>query len=109
MKRGMGEGWRGRGKYSLGMVRESAETYIFIASNCSFFGIISSICGARRGYVVTSCVLRARWMEDLTFDFEPGEILWFAVSLWTQNGSGIEKASYSFLNILIVVVGYLAM
>ena len=56
------------------------RAYIFIASNCSFFGIISSICGASKGYVVTSCVLIARWTEDLTLDFDPGEILVFNVS-----------------------------
>jgi len=51
------------------------ETNIFIASSCSFFGIISSICGASKGYVCTSCVRIARCTEDLTFDFEPGEML----------------------------------
>lgn len=48
------------------------RTHIFIASNCSFFGIISSIYGASNGYVVTNCVLRARCTEDLTLDLEPG-------------------------------------
>jgi hypothetical protein len=60
-------------------MRKGEETYIFIASNCSFLGIISSICGASKGYVVTSCVRMARWTEDLTLDFEPGEML-FSIS-----------------------------
>jgi hypothetical protein len=55
-------------------------SYIFITSSCSFFGIISSICSASKGYVVTSCVLMARWTDDLTLDFDPGEILGFNVS-----------------------------
>jgi len=54
------------------------EMYIFIASSCSFFGMISSICGASKGYVCTSCVRMARWTEDLTFDFEPGEMLYLS-------------------------------
>jgi hypothetical protein len=54
---------------------ETGDKYIFIASSCSFFGMISSMCGARRGYVCTSWVRIARWTEDLTFDFEPGEML----------------------------------
>jgi hypothetical protein len=32
-----------------GAARDREEAHIFIASNCSFFGIISSMCGARRG------------------------------------------------------------
>lgn len=50
---------------------------IFIASSCSFLGTISSICGASKGYVWTSCVRMARWTEDFTLDFEPGDILYW--------------------------------
>lgn len=67
-----------------------------MASNCSFFGIISSICGARSGYVCTSCVRIARCTEDFTFDFEPGEILASSADLDFVNHRGI----HSFLNIL---------
>jgi hypothetical protein len=38
---------KAEGGQRRGMERE--ETDIFIASNCSFFGIISSMYGARRG------------------------------------------------------------
>lgn len=59
-------------KYGRG---KAWKKYIFIASSCSFFGTISSICGANKGYVCTSCVRSDRWTEDLTLDFEPGEML----------------------------------
>ena len=72
-------------------------TYIFIASSCSFFGIISSICGASKGYVVTSCVLMARWTDDLTLDFDPGEMLRFNVNRIPVQVCGETN---SFLNIL---------
>jgi hypothetical protein len=50
-------------------------TYIFIASSCSFLGMISSMKGVNKGYIVVICVLIARCTEDLTLDFDPGEIL----------------------------------
>jgi hypothetical protein len=74
---GASEGWAIEAESEVG---EIDQTYIFIASNCSFFGIISSICGASNGYVVTICVLIARWTEDLTLDFDPGEMLSFHIS-----------------------------
>lgn len=49
--------------------------YIFMASSCSFLGMISSMCGARRGYFVTIWLRIARWTEDFTLLFEPGEML----------------------------------
>jgi hypothetical protein len=67
---------------SLGEVERAEkerEEYIFIASSCSFLGTISSMCGARRGYVVTSWLRIARWTEDLTLLFEPGEMLLLSV------------------------------
>ena len=70
--------------------------HIFIASSCSFFGIISSICGASKGYVVTSWVRIARWTEDLTLDFEPGEML----GLLALKHLVDWKETNSFLNIL---------
>lgn len=58
------------------MERErEGEEYIFMASSCSFLGMISSMCGARRGYCVTIWLRIARWTEDFTLLFEPGEIL----------------------------------
>jgi len=41
-------------------LERQSRTHIFIASNCSFFGITSSIYGASRGYVVVICVRIAR-------------------------------------------------
>lgn len=49
--------------------------YSFNRSSCDFLGIISSICGASRGYVSQTLVLMARWTEDLTLDFAPAEML----------------------------------
>jgi hypothetical protein len=88
------------GEWSLGeaLRPETCGTYIFIASNCSFLGIISSMCGASKGYVVTTCVLMARWTEDLTLDFEPGEML--PVHISRRALHKIDKEIYSFLNIL---------
>lgn len=54
---------------------EAGMTNIFIASSCSFLGMISSMCGASRGYVVVICVRIALCTEDLTLDLEPGEML----------------------------------
>jgi len=65
-------GERGNGRREQGSAN---GTHIFIASSCSFLGMISSMYGASNGYVVTSCVRMARCTEDLTFDFEPGEML----------------------------------
>lgn len=48
---------------------------IFIASSCSFLGMISSMCGASRGYVVVICVRIALCTEDLTLDLDPGDML----------------------------------
>lgn len=93
--------------------KEQRRIHIFIASNCSFFGTISSIYGASSGYVVTNCVRSARCTEDLTFDFEPGDRLvdvscvraeaegWIGGERGWRNGDGI----YSFLNIAAVVRG----
>jgi hypothetical protein len=80
---------------------EEREKDIFIASSCSFFGMISSMCGARRGYVVTSWLRIARWTEDLTLDFEPGEML----LLLARKYHKIVEAAYSFLNILADLKG----
>jgi hypothetical protein len=77
------------------------EKDIFIASSCSFFGMISSMCGARRGYVVTSWVRIARWTEDLTLDFEPGEMLLLLAQKYHKD----VEAAYSFLNILADLKG----
>jgi hypothetical protein len=84
-KRGQEEGilvscWDHARAFQLGSRGEDAEgeqrgTNIFIASNCSFFGMISSIWGASSGYVCTTCVRIARCTEDFTFDLEPGEML----------------------------------
>ena len=49
--------------------------YSFSRSSCDFFGIISSICGASRGYISMILFRMARWTEDLTLDLAPAEIL----------------------------------
>lgn len=75
------KGWRqelsNNGKSSAGL----PKTYIFIASNCSFLGMISSMKGVNKGYVVVICVLMARCTEDLTLDLDPGDILELTVSV----------------------------
>lgn len=67
--------WRGRLGGRRGKEGGKGGTNIFIASNCSFFGITSSIYGVNNGYVVHSCARSPLWIEDLTLDFEPGEML----------------------------------
>ena len=47
----------------------------FITSSDDFLGSISSIYGAKPGYVSTNLLLRARWTDDLTFDLAPADIL----------------------------------
>lgn len=76
------DGWTRRTQWSYGGKMERGGdfdmvdvTYIFIASNCSFLGMISSIWGVRSGYAVVSCARRERWTEDFTLDLDPGEIL----------------------------------
>lgn len=56
------------------------ETYNFTRSSCDFFGMISSICGARRGYVSTILVRMARWTEDFTLDLAPGVMLFLFIT-----------------------------
>ena len=61
---------------------EEGGNYIFMASSCSFLGMISSMCGARRGYVVTIWLRIARWTEDFTLLFEPGDMLFLLAFLF---------------------------
>ena len=49
--------------------------YNFNESSCDFLGIISSIWGARPGYVSVILVRMARCTEDLTLLLAPGEML----------------------------------
>ena len=55
--------------------RNIRAIYSLTKSNCSFFGMISSMCGARRGYSSTTLPRMARWADDLTLDFAPGVML----------------------------------
>ena len=51
--------------------------YSLIRSSWDFFGMISSMCGASKGYVSSTFVRIARCTEDLTFDLAPAVILDF--------------------------------
>ena len=51
------------------------QTHSLSESSCDFLGIISSMCGASRGYVSIILVRIARCTEDLTLDFAPADIL----------------------------------
>ena len=50
-------------------------------SNWDFFGIISSIWAASKGYVSTTLFRIARCTDDFTLDFAPAEILRFLVNV----------------------------
>lgn len=65
----------GSSKVSLSATSSSDCSHSFSRSSCDFFGIISSMCGARSGYVSTIFVRMARCIEDLTFDLAPAEML----------------------------------
>ena len=62
----------------------------FNRSSCDFFGIISSMCGARSGYVSIILVRMALWTDDLTLDLDPAlslkDILDLDTKNYTRNG-----------------------
>ena len=59
----------------VGIFEVEERAHSFSRSSWDFLGMISSMCGARRGYVSAILVRMARCTEDLTLDFEPGVIL----------------------------------
>lgn len=70
-----GEGEEVGGEVGGERKERKTDKYNFTKFNCDFFGITSSICGARSGYVSTIFDRMERCTEDLTFDFAPADIL----------------------------------
>ena len=58
-----------------GKVGVKKETNSFRRSSWDFLGRMSSMCGARRGYVSRILVRMPRWTEDLTLVLAPGTML----------------------------------
>ena len=67
--------WSGRISGAMLEIAATRWAHNFNKSNWDFLGIISSMCGASKGYVSTTLVRMPRCTEDLTFDFAPAVIL----------------------------------
>ena len=83
------------GKTADRLSQGSFMAYSFSRSSCDFFGMISSMCGSRSGYVSRIFARMPRWTDDLTLVFAP------ALSLYVLSARFVPliAMSHSFLNI----------